>query len=266
MNQPTNKFGIPDAIYRALCEDRYYAGPEVELTASSLGGPPRIRQLFLEHSHEIVEDATDRFHLWQGKIVHEMLDRAGRGAIREKRFYFEVAGAKLSAAPDNLELRGRTLREWKHTSVWSVVYGGRTEWEGQVNAQAEALIQNGLEIDHPLEVWALLKDHSKDRALEALEKGKPETYPQAPIVYYPIRLWSREERHAWITSRIDLHRRAALGDVADCTPEERWERTPGDAKRCRLHCQVSKWCPQWAELQLRPKPEKAKRGRKAKAA
>lgn len=243
MSVLTNRWGLPEAFVEAIKRDPYYAGG-AELTASSIGSPPRIRALMRLHGNEIEEDVVD--HLWKllGNGVHTVLERAGRSEIREKRIFATIGGAQISAQLDSHTVVGGKITEFKVTSVWTVVYGGREEWVAQMNTQAEVLACNGIE-PRELEVAAILRDWSKSKAEEAERRrkaGGEDSYPIVPVVLYAIPLWPRAERVDYITGRVVLHRAAALGDMPVCSPEERWERKPGQPTRCLSWCAVAPWC------------------------
>jgi len=56
-----------------------------------------------------------------------------------------------------------------------------------------------------------------------------EGYPKAPILEIPMKLWTMEEREAYVAKRISLHSACEFsietdGDLPDCTPEEMWEK------------------------------------------
>jgi hypothetical protein len=265
----TNRYGAPEALVEAVRRDPYFAGMDVELSASSIGTPPRVRQLQREHAAEIEEDVVDRFWLLLGSMVHEILARQRTRELRERRYFAEVAGGRVSAQFDSYLLEAGRLTEWKLTSVWSAVAGGRQEWVGQLNTAAAILEANALPV-RELRVVALLRDWLASRARQAAkarEGGKADGYPPAPFVVFRVPLWPAEERARWIGERLELHRRAALGDVADCTAEERWERK-GQPTRCLHFCAVARWCPQHAAWQASAPPppleEEKPRRRRAK--
>lgn len=87
----TNKYGIPEAIWRAVQNDPYSPGTiedyrrasgdrdsEVAnlISATTLVGPPQIRALYREHFDELEEDVSDRIWTLLGSAVHLVLERA----------------------------------------------------------------------------------------------------------------------------------------------------------------------------------------------
>ena len=40
----------------------------------------------------------------------------------------------------------------------------------------------------------------------------------------PVPLWPLQKKIAYLVERVALHQQAQLGNLVDCTPEERWER------------------------------------------
>jgi hypothetical protein len=242
-----NKFGLPEAIVEAVRRDPYNSGG-AELTASSMSTPPQIRALWREHADEIEVDVVDEIWKLLGQSIHVILERAGRSEIREKRLHAKIAGAHISAQLDTVTYVLGKITEWKLTSVWVVVYGGRSDWIPQMNVQAEVLDRNGRE-PRELEVVAILRDWSKKRAGEAEAVNRQagyvkDGYPLHPVAIFGIPLWEKERRESYIAERVRLNRAAALGDVLECTDEERWIRKKGDKPtRCLEWCSVNRWCP-----------------------
>ncbi len=247
----SNKYGLPLALVNAVQNDGYRGGVGAEFSATNLSQPPQLRQLWKEHGAEIEEDVADRIWSLLGQSLHVVLERANRTEVTEKRLYAEIGGAKISGQLDSVAVANGKISDWKMTSIWSVIYGGRGEWAEQLNVYAELLDRNGI-TPRELEVVCVLRDWQKSKAEKAEAANRQrgyvtDAYPVAPVAIFGIPLWPKEQRVAWITERVQLHRAAGLGDVIECSDEERWIRKKGDRPtRCLSWCAVSFACQQHA--------------------
>lgn len=220
MSKPLlNTLGLPEAFVRAaqaMAGD--YDNQESYLTASSADDPPQIRILMQKHGDEIPpEDASERVWAVGGSAMHEVLRRAARpDDIVERRFADEICGVKVSAQIDLYEPDTGTLSQWKETSAWTLVFKDRLPgWERQLAVETEMMDRHGYEV-RAVQVVARLRDWSKNDALRSQD------YPKTPIVVVPLRLWSSEERIAYIEARVALNKAADAGNVPPCTDAERW--------------------------------------------
>ena len=98
----------------------------------------------------------------------------------------------------------------------------KPDWENQLNIYAW-LVEKVKHVPvKSVTIVAMLRDWSRrDREKEG--------YPKAPIMEIPMRLWTMEEREAYISKRISLHSACEFaietdGGLPDCTPEEMWEK------------------------------------------
>lgn len=276
----TNKYGLPDALVRAVTNDPYTKG-DCEFSVTELLAPARQRALMQTHKDEITEDVADRLFSLYGQIAHLILERANVVDLAEKRFFGTIGDATVSGQVDNLQIVNESLIDWKFTSA-AGFYAGKApkpEWVAQLNFQLELLRQNGLDAK-TLQIGGLLRDYSK----AATERSKD--YPPAPVVLMPIPLWPREQTVAVMQARVNAHREAREGLLPACTPEERWERPgcwavmktgnkravklfdreadalefvsgapglsvverPGESIRCKSYCPVKHFCAQYSSL------------------
>lgn len=275
----TNKYGLPDALVRAVENDPYDKGNS-EFSVTELLAPARQRALMKMHKEELTEDVADRLFSLYGQIAHLILERANVVDLAEKRFFGKIGDATVSGQVDSLVIVDEVLTDWKFTSA-AGFYAGKDpkpEWIAQLNFQLELLRQNGLDAK-TLQIGGLLRDYSK----VAAERSK--YYPQAPVVLMPIPLWPREQTVATMQARINAHREARAGVLPLCTAEERWEKPgcwavmkegrksavrlfdtpaeaqefaagtantaverPGESTRCKSYCPVKNFCSQWSTL------------------
>jgi len=275
----TNLSGLPEAIVRAVANDPYTKG-DSEYSVTELISPPRQAALKAKHYHEIEEDVADRLYSLYGQIGHGILERAsGANAIAEKRYFGEIAGARVSAQIDTLELTGGVLSDYKFTTAYKFKKDSPPpiEWVQQLNFQLELLRQNGMDANK-LQIVGLIRDFSK------LEARRDSNYPQQPVVILPIERWLRAKTVTEMQNRVVLHRQARI-TLPECSNEERWARPtkyavmregqvravklfeaqaeaedyakqgknlkvetrPGELVRCTSYCNVAQFCSQFQE-------------------
>jgi hypothetical protein len=217
----TNKHSLPDPVVRALTS--YEKGEKVEgLRVTTLIDSPRVSQLRQSHAADITEDVSDMVWKVMGTAIHEVFEKAASNAyVSEERLSHTVDGTVISGAIDyQFESDGEIdLKDYKSTSVFSVLMGDKPEWEKQINTYAY-LIRHAKKLKvRSASVVAVLRDWRKS---DAERRGD---YPPAPITEIKIRLWPDDEQDAYVKERVRLHRVAELEkdfDLPACTPEEQW--------------------------------------------
>ena len=274
----TNRFNIDPAIAQAVMNDDYELVGDISVTG--LIRPPQIAALEVQHEDEIEQDVSDGLWRLLGQSMHQVL-QTGRlaGAIQEKRLVVEVNGWKVSGAFDIYYDDSNTIKDFKVTSVWSYIFGGRAEWQAQVNLYAYLAEQNGIQVDE-LKIVMLLRDWNKSGLQGNVD------YPPIPFVEVGISKWPGEFTQRFLEERVTLHQRAREGTYPPCTDEERWaqpetwavqkvgakrawrvfksmedavdlagkakgytvEHRPGKNVRCAGYCPVARFCEQAREL------------------
>jgi hypothetical protein len=220
----TNKYGIPQTFMNVLKRPTYSKG-KAHLSATQLLNSPKIVALTKKFDDEIEQDASEMVWSIFGSAVHNVLEH-GRDDhhLVEERIHAEHDGWRISGAVDLQILNpdGVDIRDYKTTSVWAAM-NEKPEWEDQLNVYAWLIEKVKNTPVTSLGIVAILRDW-KER-----ESKQKENYPEAPIKEIPIRLWSMEERTAYISSRIAIHSSCDFaietdGDLPDCTPSEMWEK------------------------------------------
>ena len=205
----TNKYGIPEAIYKTILEDIYDPNPK-RIGATTLCGPTMIRKLKLEHWDELVEDAADRMWALLGTAVHYVFQKQTDNAFTEQRLeYDHESGLKIVRYTDRF--KGGKIEDFKVTSVWSCMRGIKPEWINELNVDAWMWREHGFEVR---ELWinAVLRDWSKGKIYE-------DNYPRIPFQKIRIPLWDKDVQMDYIDCRIQAHL-----NPQPCTPEEMWEK------------------------------------------
>ena len=107
------------------------------------------------------------------------------------------------------------LYDYKLTSMWAVINGVKPEWEQQLNCLAFLADRDDLDVN-ALKIVAMLRDWSQMKTKFDMN------LPQHQIITIPVNLWTKDEQEAYIKERMLLHKNAELGDVPECTDDERW--------------------------------------------
>lgn len=202
-----------------------YSKGKAHLSVTQLLNSPKIVALTKKFEDEIEQDASDMVWSIFGSAVHNVLEHGkDENHIVEQRIHKEYEGWSISGAIDLQVVNpdGIDVKDYKTTTVWAVM-NEKFEWEVQLNIYA-GLVEDVKRIPvTSVGIVAIIRDWNRR------ESATREGYPEAPIKELPIRLWSKEERDAFIANRIALHSACEFaletdGELPDCTPEEMWEK------------------------------------------
>ena len=255
----TNKHGLSEAWIAAVkgsAEEYQKAG---WLSMTSLIAPIRIGMLRRRHEDEIEEDVSDRIWMLLGSACHYVLANAAKNAeaITEERFCIPVAGREISMQPDRVELiEGSSepefvLRDFKITSVWSILLDTKKDWVCQLNGYAWGLRQLGVNVTK-LVIEALIRDWSLGEY-----KKDPERYPDCQVRAVDIEVWTDAACEDYLTRRVREYEAAwDLPDsqLPECTPEERWARPDKWAIQKPGAARATKVCDTQADAERNRKP------------
>jgi hypothetical protein len=220
----TNKFNIPQTFINVLDRPTYSKG-KAHLSVTQLLNSPKIVALTKKFEDQIEQDASDMVWSIFGSAVHNVLEHGkDDNHIVEERIHKEYEGWNISGAIDLQVVNnaGIDVKDYKTTTIWAVM-NEKVEWEIQLNIYA-GLVEDVKNIPvTSVGIVAIIRDWNRR------ESTTREGYPEAPIKELPIRLWSKEERDAFISNRIALHSACEFaletdGELPDCTPEEMWEK------------------------------------------
>jgi len=221
----TNKFNIPQTFINVLDRPQYDKG-HCHLSATQLLNSPKIVALTNKFKDEIEQDASDMVWSIFGSAVHNILEHGrDENHIVEQRLHAEHDGWEISGAIDLQILnpdKTISIRDYKTTTAWGVM-NEKIEWEQQLNIYAWLVDKSSQEKVSDLGIVGIIRDWSRRDA------ANRENYPESPIKELPIRLWSMEERNAFISARIKLHSACDFaletdGELPECTPAEMWEK------------------------------------------
>jgi hypothetical protein len=147
------------------------------------------------------------------------------GLIIERRFYMERQGWVISGQMDLLRSDASErwgINDYKFTSVWSVIRGGKEEWASQLNVYAHLARENGID-PRDLTIIPIFRDWKKGDMRKARLTG--DNYPDKQIIRFPIEMWSPERTEEYILERLQMHQdaeRQRTGSLPFCTDKDRW--------------------------------------------
>jgi len=225
MTKWTNKHNLPPAFAEAVRFDDYSAG-DADFSVTGLLNPPLITRLVGLNENKIVKDASEMIWLAMGKALHTLMERHSKHpALTEGRIFWDFEGTKISGQPDNIE--GRTLADWKATSVWTVIYGRKAagdgsrsrfgDYEAQLNLYRYGLAANGIFVDN-LEAWLLLRDWNQNEQKRSAERNT--WYPPAPVYVHHCPTWPLGQTETFLRNKIKIH---TTPTPNPCTDEDRWQ-------------------------------------------
>ena len=225
----TNKHDIPKEIIRAIENDQYTRGNS-DISVTGLLQPPRIRLLEREHHDDIVLDYSDETWKILGQAVHAILERANENyddTITEQRLFADIEGWTVSGQTDSLAVHDKVLKDYKVTSVWTVVNAlkeGKSDWEKQLNCYAYLYKHNTGETINQLNIIAIARDWNRRDS-----RARGGDYPQSNIITLDIPLWSEQEQLQFFKDRVSFHRSSEFkhsmdGELPLCSDEDRWKR------------------------------------------
>ncbi|GAG79678.1 unnamed protein product, partial [marine sediment metagenome] len=113
-----------------------------------------------------------------------------------------------------------TLDDYKFTSVWTVIFGLKTDWEQQLNCYKPFYEYAGFPVKE-LRVHILGRDWSRTKALQN------HNYPKCEITTMPVPMWDNDKIKDFVYERVLLHQaceKLSDNDLPLCTPDERWEK------------------------------------------
>ena len=183
-----------------------------------------------EHHDDIVLDYSDETWKILGQSVHAILERANENyddTITEQRLFADIEGWTVSGQTDSLAVHDKILKDYKVTSVWTVVNAlkeGKSDWEKQLNCYAYLYKHNTGETINQLNIIAIARDWNRR---ELQRRGGD--YPRSSIITIDIPLWSEQEQLQFFKDRVSFHRSSEFkhsmdGELPLCSDEDRWKR------------------------------------------
>ncbi len=253
----TNKHGLPEEFVRAVKVDKHVTIGDISTT--QLIDAPQVR--YLKRRNDIQVDAMDMMWALFGTAVHHILELSAiehsehrkiveatnilddyarqdpnfqkiansmknvcdhikpeteSEIMSEVTLHKEVNGYTFSGTIDRFNKRLGRLSDYKVCSVYNYIYPeAKKKWAAQQNVYAYLLREHGYEVNE-LEIIAIFRDWSRS----SMHRNRD--YPPAQVVKIPIEIIEHKRMQKYIEKRIELHKQADLGNVAECTGKERW--------------------------------------------
>lgn len=279
----TNNEYLPQPLVSAVTREYTYKPKQYSVTALLKGTCQAI--LERRHDEEIEQDVSEMIWLLFGTAVHSILEQSHETVdqIKENKLILDMPnGYKLSGIFDLYDDMTGTVTDYKTASVNKVLFNDWEDYRKQTLIYCWMLREIGFDA-HRGEIVALLKDHSKAKALQGGD------YPQHPV--YRISWEFTDDDFCEISKFIhdrfgEISRCELLRDdeLPACNESERWHKddtwvimkegrksavrvfkSKGDAQayfdnmmldkkhtivkrkgadnRCDNYCNVNKWCP-----------------------
>jgi len=249
----TNKHGLPDAIVRAVMVDKHRTYGDISVT--QLIDAPQVRILKRQNDFEV--DAMDMIWAVMGTAVHKVVelgeinqvegqklfeakavledmgqekgaayiqkiieenfpDALNPDVLMEKSLTIEVEGMVISGTLDKYTKSLEKLSDYKNCSVWMAIFEeSKKKWYAQLNTYAYMLRMNGLPVKEA-EIVAIFRDWSPNGLMRSRD------YPKHQVQTIPIQLFDDATMDKYLRKRVNIHKQALLGNVAQCTGAERW--------------------------------------------
>lgn len=274
----TNRHHIDPVIAQAIMTEDYEAVGDISVTR--LVRPPQVTYLERLHEDELEQDIVDGLYMLEGRALHHILDLA-RDKIRlqEHRLTVDYNGWTISGKFDVLYTDTNILKDYKVSSVWGHILGGKEDHDEQLNFYAYLATRSHIQVDE-LRVVMWFRDWMGSQ----VERYKQ--YPPLKVLEHTIPLWALDSQAHAFQDKVKLHQLARSGTYPPCTPEERWARPdsyavmkagakkayrvfeepalaeamansmsgyevqfrPGENVRCARYCTVLQFCKQAKEL------------------
>lgn len=236
----TNKNGIPEIIYKYLCND-FYDFKAVEGSYSATTLLRSVREIILKdrHNDELSEDAGDQLWKLLGSGVHLALEQGNLSEHQEERLKYKFGEYTISGKFD--VIYDGHLTDFKVTSVYKIIKEtSHDDWIKQLSIY-RWLYAKVKEILLPdtASIITILRDWSPAQSV------KTKNYPKSAIMEIPIKLMSIEDTEKMIREKlaqIDMNKSVEDDRLPYCSDVENW-----NGKKCKRYCACAPFCCQARE-------------------
>lgn len=175
-----------------------------------------LYELSLKEEDEKERVSLDNASKWLFKIMDKYFPELADRYLFEFNMTYEHDGYIISGTCDLYDKVTCFVEDYKVCSVYQYMNpDAQNKWKRQLNIYAHMLRALGYEVKG-LEIIAMFRDWSSAR------KESNSQYPDRHVMRIPQQLYPPEVVHEYISKRVELHRQADMGNVVDCTGEERW--------------------------------------------
>ena len=215
----TNKFLLPQTLVNAVDVEPHSKEGCISATELLRGAKQNI--LTRRHWDELEDDVSDRVWALFGTSVHKLLEDKNPDFFTEEEFECKVGSKTVVGHVDLYDMEGKSVTDYKTTSVFKVIYKSFDDWRKQGLVYAWLMKQSGLEVKR-CRFIAILRDWSKGEA-----SRKPD-YPQSQIYEYSFDVTDKDLREIEIfindkVLQIIENEKKSDDEIAPCSADERWE-------------------------------------------
>jgi len=209
----TNKHNLAEPLYNAV--KNVYPPKPNRLSVTRLIDSPLIASLLIEHWEGLQEDVIDRLWALLGNALDHILTKnAPSYWITQDKIEHPIDGITLVGKLDYYDPQTQILGDWKSTSCWSYVFGGKADWEKQLNCYDYLNRVVRGRVSKKLVAQRLFRDWMQRKAND---KG----YPDLPFMEIEIPQWPPEQQEQYIKDQIEYH---TMSKQVECSPEQKWEK------------------------------------------
>lgn len=150
------------------------------------------------------------------KLVPVFFPELNSRYLFEKTMQLNFGDMDLYGTFDLYDKETGILYDYKFCSVYAWIFPeSRKKWKQQMSVYASLLVKEGYPVNG-LRIMAFFRDWSDSGKL------RNKDYPESQLMEIFIELRPMEEIDAFIAKRINIHREAEHGNVAECTGGDRW--------------------------------------------
>lgn len=220
----TNNKNLPKPFFMAITQKSYSGeGEKKDYSVTELLKPAKIVLLQQRHRDELTQDASDMIWSFLGEMAHLVMEKTlsadefKDNYLTENRYKITFQDRIISGGIDLYDKINKEITDYKLTSAWTVKFGGREEWEQQLNIYAYILRKHGYEVNK-LTICAIFRDwQSKMTGIK--------DYPQTNVLPIDFRVWSDFEVECFMNDKIykiEKYKDVPDDEIPICSAEDRW--------------------------------------------
>lgn len=227
--QHTYEVDVMDNLYALMGTALHHILERANIEDARKSAFIMVAETIMLKSKEIRESSPDkagqldRAANYIFSLIPVFFPEIGSRYIYEKTMVLEANGMTISGTFDLYDKMTGILYDYKFCSVYAWIFPeSRDKWKAQTNVYAYMLNKEGIPVNG-IKIIAFFRDWQSSSFLRSGD------YPDAQLKEIDIPLGNPNLPEHWtlqvakyIAARVELHKRAELGDVADCTGKDRW--------------------------------------------
>lgn len=214
----TNKYGLPEAIYRACVRDEHKQG-DYSVTQLLKGATEIAYEKMFGSILEV--DCSEMVNAIFGTAVHKIFENAETSGLSEHFMAVNIGGRTVTGKADKIE--NLKIIDYKTCATWKYIFKDFDDWKKQLIGYAYLYyVESGNMILNG-EICAVFKDYSYTDA------KRVEGYPKTQVVVIKF-TWTTEDVMAvpktW-AEKIEkveslIKNALTVGNLGECSAEECW--------------------------------------------